>query len=51
LETVLADLTLYLSDPASFLKMWLFIVLSLNALLGCYVLPTEAALKEGECEG
>lgn len=30
--------------------MWLFIVLSLNALLGCYVLPTEAALKEGECE-
>ena len=33
------------------MRMWLFIVLTLNALLGCQVLLTEAKLKEGECEG
>lgn len=32
-------------------SMWLFIVFSLNALLGCHVWRSEAALKEGECEG
>lgn len=32
------------------MRMWLFIVLTLNALLGCQVLLTEAKLKEGECE-
>lgn len=31
--------------------MWLFIVLSLNALLSSYVFPCEAALQEGDCEG
>lgn len=31
--------------------MWLFIVLSLNALLSSYVFRGEAALKEGDCEG
>ena len=31
--------------------MWLFVALSLNALLSSYVFPSEAALKEGECEG
>lgn len=31
--------------------MWLFIVLSLNALLSSYVFPGEAALQEGDCEG
>ncbi|KAK2548858.1 Mesencephalic astrocyte-derived neurotrophic factor [Acropora cervicornis] len=30
--------------------MWLFIVLSLNALLSGYVFPGEAALQEGDCE-
>lgn len=30
--------------------MWLFIILTLNGLLGCHVLQTEAKLKEGECE-
>ncbi|XP_078384907.1 mesencephalic astrocyte-derived neurotrophic factor homolog [Oculina patagonica] len=30
--------------------MWLFIALTLNALLGSHVLQTEAKLKEGECE-
>lgn len=30
--------------------MWLFIVLSLNALLSSYVFPGEAALQEGDCE-
>ena len=26
-------------------------MLSLNALLSSYIFPSEAALKEGECEG
>ncbi|XP_068758415.1 mesencephalic astrocyte-derived neurotrophic factor homolog [Montipora capricornis] len=30
--------------------MWIFIVLSLNALFSSYIFPSEAALKEGECE-
>ena len=31
--------------------MWLFVVLTLNALFGCYVWQAEAKLKDGECEG
>jgi len=44
-------LDFYLADLTFFFNMWLFIVLALNALIGCHVWLAEGKLKEGECEG